>query len=53
MKVAVIKSKHKEYLHEIKPQQKDINNLKKSDSWKIQLALAINFYLLKALMKSV
>ena len=33
----------KEYLDEIKPYLKDINNLKKSDSWKIQLNVAINF----------
>ena len=33
----------KEYLNKIRPYLKDaINNLKKSDSWKIQLTLAIN-----------
>ena len=31
-----------EYLHEIKPYLKDINNLKKSVSWKTQSTLAIN-----------
>ena len=33
----------KEYLDEIKPYLKDISNLKKSDTWKIQLTIAINF----------
>ena len=32
------------YLDEIKPHLKDIiNNLKNSDTWKIQLTIAINF----------
>ena len=34
----------KEHFHEIKQFFKDIiNNLKKSDTWKIQLTIAINF----------
>ena len=34
----------KEYIEEIKPYLKDtINSLKKSDTWKIQLRIAINF----------
>ena len=34
----------KEYVEEIKPYLKDtINSLKKSDTWKIQLRIAINF----------
>ena len=38
----------KEYLNEIKPYLKDIvNNLKKSDMWKIQLIVVINFISLK------
>ena len=33
-----------EYLNKIRPQLKDIiNDLKKSDTWKIQLTIAINF----------
>ena len=33
-----------EYLNKIRPYLKDkTNNLKKSDTWKIQLAIAINF----------
>ena len=33
-----------EYLNKIRPYLKDIiNNLKKSDTWKIQLAIANNF----------
>ena len=31
------------YLDEIKPYLKDIYNLKNSDTWKIQLTIAINF----------
>ena len=31
----------KEYLDETKPYLKDINNLKKPDTWKIQLMIAI------------
>ena len=30
-------------LNKIRPYFKDINNLKKSDTWKIQLTIAINF----------
>ena len=42
MKVKVIETK--QYLNEITPYLKDIiNNLKKSDTWKIQLTIAINF----------
>ena len=34
----------KEYLNKIRPYLKDIiNNLKKSDMWKVQLTIAINF----------
>ena len=33
----------KEYLNKIRPYLKDINNLKKSDSWKILLTTAIKF----------
>ena len=34
----------REYLNNIRPYLKDIiNDLKKSDTWKIQLAIAINF----------
>ena len=33
----------KEYLNKIRPYLKDINNLKKSDSWKIILTTAIKF----------
>ena len=53
MKLMVIKIKSfqsninqsiKQYLDELKPHLKDnINNLKKSDTWKIQLIVAINF----------
>ena len=32
-----------EYLNKIRPYLKDINNLKKSDTWKIQLTIANNF----------
>ena len=33
-----------EYVNKFRPYLKDImNNLKKSDSWKIQLAIAVNF----------
>ena len=32
-----------EYLNKIRPYLKDINNLKKSDMWKIQLSIANNF----------
>ena len=32
-----------EYLNKIRPYLKDINNLKKSDTWKIQLTVANNF----------
>ena len=33
----------KEYLNKIIPYLKDINNLKKSDTWKVQLTIANNF----------
>ena len=36
-----------EYLDKSRPYLKDINNLKKSDTWKIQLTITINFILLK------
>ena len=32
-----------EYLKKIRPYLKDINNLEKPDTWKIQLAIANNF----------
>ena len=32
-----------EYLDKIRPYLKDINNLKKTDTWKIQLTIATNF----------
>ena len=32
-----------EYLNNIRPYLKDINNFKKSDTWKIQIRLANNF----------
>ena len=37
----------KEYIDKIGPCLKDINNLKKSDTWKIQLTIAVNFISLK------
>ena len=47
MKVMKIETKHyqlKKYLNKIRPHLKDIiNNLKKSDTWKIELTIAINF----------
>ena len=44
----------KEYLDKIKPYLIDIIiNLQKSDTWQIQLTIAINFISLKMLMKSV
>ena len=46
MKIMVIEIKEyqsKEELHKIRPYLKDINNLKKSNTWKIQLTLAIKF----------
>ena len=44
----------KEYIEEIKPYLKDtINSLKKSDTWKIQLRIAINFMPSKTLTKSM
>ena len=44
MKVTTIKIKHYQLKNKIRPYLKDvINNLKKSDTWKIQLTLAINF----------
>ena len=33
-----------EYLNKIKPFIKDIINIKKPDTWKIQLTIATNFY---------
>ena len=33
----------KNYLNKVRPYLKDMNNLKKSDTWKIQLAITINF----------
>ena len=33
-----------EYLKKIRPYLKDVNDLKKSDSWKIQLTIVINYY---------
>ena len=36
----------KQYLNEIKPYMKEIiNNLKKPDTWKIQLTIVINLFL--------
>ena len=49
-KINVIEKKLsiEEYLNKIKPYLKDIiNNLKKSDMWKIQLTIAINFIFFK------
>ena len=47
MKVVVIRVRPyqqiREYLDKIKPYLKDINNLEKCDTWKIQLTIAINF----------
>ena len=40
-----------EYLNKIRTYLKDINNLKKSDTWKIKLTIANNF--IKIMMKSV
>ena len=38
------KTLQEEYLNKIKPYLKDIiNDLKKSDTWKIQLTITINF----------
>ena len=51
MKVVVIEIKKvslKEYLDKIKPFSRDIIiNLKKSDAWKIQLAIALKFIISK------
>ena len=33
----------KEYLNKTKPFSKDINNLKKSDTWKLQWTIAVTF----------
>ena len=33
----------KEYLINIRPYLKNVNDLKKSDTWKFQLVIAINF----------
>ena len=49
MKVTVIEISHYQLrnLNKIRPYFKDIlNNLKKSDTWKIQLTIAINFILI-------
>ena len=44
----------KEYLNKIRAYLKDtISNRKKSDTWKIQLIIAINFISSKDMMKSV
>ena len=44
----------KEYLNKTIPYLKEIiNNLKKSDSWKIQLTRAVNFVSFKTMMKSL
>ena len=47
MKIMVIEIKHYQqknmYLNNIRPYLKDINDVKKSDTWKIQLTTAINF----------
>ena len=44
MKVSVIELSVEEYLNKIKRSVKDIiNNFRKSDTWKIQLKVAINF----------
>ena len=44
MKVSVIELSVEEYLNKIKRSVKDIiNNFKKSDTWKIQVKVAINF----------
>ena len=32
-----------DYVNKIRPYLKDINNLKKSDTWKIQLTIAVTF----------
>ena len=41
----------KEYLDKIKPYIKDINNLPKSDTWKVQYAKQLTLFVLKMLMK--
>ena len=42
------------YLHKISPYFRDIiNDLKQSDTWKIQLTITINSFLLKMIMISV
>ena len=44
----------KDHLDEIKGYLKGImNDIKNSDTWKIQLIIAINFIILRVLMKSV
>ena len=44
----------KEYLNKIRPYLKDIiNNLKKYDTWKIQLTIVIKKIMIKIMMKSV
>ena len=58
MKVTVIEIKQtlsaEEYLNKIRPYLKDIiNNVKKSDTWKIQLTIANKFFLPQIMMKSL
>ena len=44
VKVMKIKNSVEEYLNQIRPYFKDIiNNFKKSDMWKIQITIVINF----------
>ena len=58
MKVTVIEIKQtlsaEEYLNKIRPYLKDIiNNVKKSDTWEIQLTIANKFFLPQIMMKSL
>ena len=58
MKVTVIEIKQtlsaEEYLNKIRPYLKDIiNNVKKSDTWEIQLTIASKFFLPQIMMKSL
>ena len=56
MKVMLIEIKpyqSKNTLMNLKPYLKDINNLKKFDTWQIPLTIVINLFLLKTLMKNV
>ena len=44
MKVTLVEIKHYQLKNKVSPQLKDIiNNLKKSDTWKIQLTIVNNF----------